>query len=208
LKRPLLARVFGLSQSTTKKGNVVLVASDFPGAGKSFISFNLAVSIAQEQLTNVLLIDADPLRRNLTTALGQDDGPGFLQVLDDPDMQIDAVTMQTDIPGFRFVPAGQLQENATELLGGRRMTEILSSLNDPDTVVLLDSPPLLLTSESRVLADKVDHTLIVVEAGRSTATNIGAVLNVLKEVESTVSFVLNKAPASEALPEKGYHYNY
>lgn len=208
LKRPLLARVFGLSRSTPKTGNLVLIASDLPGSGKSFISFNLAASIAQEQITNVLLIDADPLRRNLTKALGQENSPGLLQVLADPDLEIDDVTLQTDIQSFRFIPAGQLQDNSTELLGGRRMAELLGSLDDPETVVLMDSPPLLLTSEGRVLADRVHHTLIVVEAGRSTFANIDAVLKALDEVESTISFVLNKASASEALPEKGYYYNY
>jgi MinD-like ATPase involved in chromosome partitioning or flagellar assembly len=169
---------------------------------------NLAVSIAQEQITNVLLIDADPLRRNLSNSLGQGGSPGFLQALANPNMDIDTVTLQTDFPSLRFIPAGQIQENAPELLGRRRIAEVLGSLGDPDTVVLLDSPPLLLTSESRVLADKVDHTLIVVEAGRSTSANIDSALNVLKDAESTISFVLNKAPAFESPSEKGYYYNY
>ena len=85
---------------------------------------------------------------------------------------------------------------------------MLRSLDDPDTVVLMDSPPLLITSEGRVLADKVHHTVVVVEAGRSTAAHIEAALKLLDNVESTISFVLNKAPSSESLPEDGYYKNY
>ena len=159
-------------------------------------------------MTNVLLIDADALRRNLTNAFGQGDRPGLLQVLADPKIDVEDVILQTEIPSFQFIPVGQTQENSTELLGGRRMAQLLSSLDDSETVVLIDSPPLLLTSEARVLADQVHHTLIVVEAGRSTATHIESALKMFDDVESTVSFVLNKAPASEAMPGKGYQYDY
>ena len=88
------------------------------------------------------------------------------------------------------------------------MGDVLGSMNDPDTVVLIDSPPLLITSEGRVLADKVHHTVVVVEAGRSTAAHIDAALKLLDDADSTISFVLNKAPASESLPEQGYYNNY
>jgi len=207
LKRPLLARVFGLSKSTPKTGNLVLIASDLPGAGKSFVAYNLAASIAQEQMAKVLLIDGDPMRRNLSNALGQGNSPGLLQVLADTDSDVDDVTLDTDVPSLRFIPAGHMTDNVTELLGGRRMGDVLRSLDDPDTVVLIDSPPLLITSEGRVLADKVHHTVVVVEAGRSTAAHIDAALKLLDDIESTISFVLNKTPASEYLSKQGY-YNY
>lgn len=140
--------------------------------------------------------------------LSQENSSGLLEFLANPDMGIDTVTLQTDIPSFQFIPAGQLHKNATELLSGKRMAELLESLDDPETLVLIDSPPLLVTSEGRVLAEKTHHTLLVIEAGRSTAAHISTVLKFLDEVESTISFVLNKVSVPEARPAKGHYYNY
>ena len=73
--------------------------------------------------------------------------------------------------------------------------------NRPDLGVVADSADVRL-SWRRLVA------LVVVEAGRSTAANIESVLTMLNEYESTVSFILNKAPASESLPENTSYKNY
>ncbi len=208
LKRPLLARVFGRSRGETATGHTVLVTSDFPGAGKSFVSFNLAASIAQERMINVLLIDADPLRRNLTVALAQEDCPGLLDLLFYDDLIPADVALTTDVANLKFIPSGQLHSNATELLASQRLAEVLETLDDPDTIILIDSPPLLLTAEGRVLVEKVDHTLVVVEAGRSSVTDVSAVLKMLGETHSSTSFILNKAPESGGAVAGYYEYGY
>jgi protein-tyrosine kinase len=206
LKRPLLARVFGRSGDATSGGHLVLVTSDLPGAGKSFVSVNLAASIAQEQMMNVILIDADPLRRNLTVALGQEDRPGLLELLVDSDVEPASMTLKTDVPSLRFLPAGQPLDNSTELLASKRLIEIMDALDDPDTLVLLDSPPVLVTAEARVLAERIKHTVVVVEAGRTTVSDVASVLKMLDEVNSSISFVLNKAPTSGSGRQAGYYH--
>lgn len=211
LKRPLLSQIFSPQKGAASPGHVVLVTSDLPGAGKSFISFNLAASIAYEQLTNVLLIDADPLRRNLTTVLDQGDRKGLLELIEHEDMIPEDVALETDWSGLRFIPSGQPRPNSTELLAGRRLEDLLTMFQDPDTVVILDSPPLLLTAESRVLAERVDFTLVVVESGRTTVGDVGAMLKMLSDCRSSIQFILNKAPAeggNRAAGYYGYGYEY
>jgi len=205
LKRPLLARIFGLSGDKVAPGHIVLVTSDSPGAGKSFVSLNLAASIAQEQLTKVILIDADPLRRNLSVALEQEDKPGLLEIIANPDIVPESVALQTDVPSLRFLPAGQPDPNSTELLASKRLNDVLATLDDADTVILLDSSPLLLTAEARVLAERVDHTVIVVEAGRSSMPDIAAMMKMMREVGSSINFVLNKAPQWASGHKSGYY---
>ncbi|MCK6369914.1 MAG: CpsD/CapB family tyrosine-protein kinase [Gammaproteobacteria bacterium] len=208
LKRPVLARVFGLSRSAPRAGNIVMLTSDLPHAGKSFVALNLAASMASEQMTRVVLIDTDTARRTLTMRLQLESSPGLLDLLADPAMQMSDVTMATDVESLYVIPAGRPRHDATELLAGQRMTQILKSIEDPNTVVLLDCPPLLLSSEGRVMADQANHALVVVEAGRSTVSDVSQVLQLLKGTAVTVSLVLNKAPASGHARYKDYYYPY
>ncbi len=208
LKRPVLARVFGLSRSTSKAGNLVMITSDMPQAGKSFVSLNLGGSMASEQMTRVLLVDADPVRHTLSSRLNIDSRPGLLELLAGEVNGLGDVILPTDVPSLFVLPAGQPRANATELYSSPRMAEILRSLNDPDLVVILDSPPLLLSSEGRVLADIAQHTLIVVEAGRSTTSDVAAVVDLLKGTSANISMVLNKTPIANTPRYKDYYYPY
>lgn len=205
LKRPVLARVFGMSRSGAKAGNRVLITSDSPRAGKSFVSLNLAGSMASERMIRVALIDADPVRRSLTRQLGLDERPGLIDLLAGNVRDIGEVLLATDVESLYFLPAGQLRPDATELLASPRMLDVLGTLNDPNLVVLMDSPPLLVSSEGRVLAGHAHHALVVIEAGRTTASEVAQVLELLKSAPAAVSLVLNKAPAPRSTRNEGYY---
>ena len=207
LKRPLMARVFGVSGAQAPAGRVVMVTSDLPQVGKSFIALNLAASIAQEQLTSVVLVDADPLRRTLSSSLGISDQPGVLDVLSDHGLQAEEVLLQTGLPGLSIFPAGSPRPDSTELLASRRADDVLGMLQGLDTVVILDAPPLLPTSEARAAIEKVSHALVVVEAGRSTTAELDTMLKMLEGSKASVSLVLNKAPRSSRAPQL-YRYEY
>lgn len=206
LKRPVLARVFGQPQSESRPGNVVMITSDLPRAGKSFVSLNLAGSLAAERMMRVLLVDADPMRHSLSTQFGVSEQPGLLELLSGDVDRLSDVLRATDVESLYFLPAGLPQPDATELLASPRMGQLLKALEDPDLVVLLDSPPLLLTSEGRVLAEHAHHALVVVEAGRSTASEVSHALEVLKGLTIGVSMVLNKSPAPPAARHEEYYY--
>ena len=208
LKRPVLARVFGLSRSSTKTGNLVMITSDMPQAGKSFVSLNLAGSMASEQMMRVLLVDADPVRHTLSSRFGVEGRPGLLELLSGEAQRLSDVMLATDVESLYFLPAGQPRPDATELLASPRMSEVLKTLDDPNLVVLLDSPPLLLSSEGRVLADHVHHAIVVVEAGRSTVNEVGNVLQLLQGSAAAVNLVLNKTPVPGSARYKDYYYPY
>jgi receptor protein-tyrosine kinase len=208
LKRPVLARVFGQSRSGTRQGNLVMITSDLPQAGKSFVSLNLAGSMATERMMRVLLVDADPVRRTLSTRFGVQDRPGFLDLLAGDVQRVSDVMLATDVESLYFLPAGLARPDATELMASPRTAQVLKTLEDPNLIVLLDSPPLLLSSEGRVLADYVHHALVVVEAGRSTASEVGQVLDILKGSAAAVSMVLNKTPTPGAARHEEYYYAY
>jgi protein-tyrosine kinase len=208
LKRPVLARVFGLSRSASRSGNLVMLTSDLPQAGKSFVSLNLSASMASERMMRVVLIDADPVRHTLSTRLGVDSRPGLLDLLAGDFSHPSEVLLSTDVDSLYFMPAGRPRPDATELMASSRLSELLRLLEDPNMIVLLDSAPLLLSSEGRVLADHVDHALVVVEAGRSTSSEVGQVLDLMKGSQASVNLLLNKTPAPGAARHEEYYYPY
>lgn len=203
LKRAVLAKIFGTARSDARSGKSVMVTSAMPGAGKSFMAFNLAASIAQEQMVNVVLIDSDIVRHNLTTALELDDRDGLMEMLRG---SVDRCILETSLPGLRFIPAGQYCENATELLASDEMAGLAESLNDPDTIVIIDSTPLLVASEAGAVAAHADHVIIVVEAGNTSVDEIGTMLQMLEKFGSTVNFIMNKLKTQNQGGGKSHYY--
>lgn len=167
LKRPLIASAMGRCSTRIPSGHLVMVASAVPCEGKTFTCINLAISMAFEKDTRVLLVDADVAKPQITRLLGLSSKPGLLDALRDSTLDIDSLILPTDIPGFSILPAGQPLEHTTEFLASARMQEIAQQIGERDRhrIALFDSPPLLLTTESPALAQALGQVLLVVRAG-------------------------------------------
>lgn len=195
IKRPLINRAF--SEAPAIKGpsrRAVMVTSALPGDGKTFTSVNLALSMALERDHTVILVDGDVAKPHVSKLFDIAGEPGLLDVLQNQQIDIASVLLPTDIPGLSVVPVGAQSEHATELLASARMQMVVRSLEamDPNVIVLVDSPPILLTSEARVLASLFGQVVMVVRAG---GTPRQAVLDAIQHLgEGTqVSLVLNQA---------------
>ena len=101
IKRQLVAEI-----RANPSQRVLLVASALAGEGKSFMSANLAYSLAREPDYTVLLIDADVVKPQLTKAMKLADRPGLMNVLVDPSQDIESLVLATDIEGLSVLPAG------------------------------------------------------------------------------------------------------
>ena len=154
IKRPLIANASGKSSAQVKNGNLIMVTSAVPGEGKSFSTINLAMSIAMEQDRTVLIVDADVARPSLPRTLGIADNLGLLDVLNDKSMDVGQVLHHTNVEKLSFVSCGRLHARAAEMLASDAMVDLLGEMaaRYPDRVILFDSPPLLITTEARVLA--------------------------------------------------------
>jgi protein-tyrosine kinase len=204
IKRPLLNNCLGKSAGRVKNANRILITSALPGEGKSFLSANLAMSIAMERDSTVLLVEADPTRPSLTRLFDIPAGPGLLDLLVDPRLSVEDILVKTSVGRFSFIPAGKRQEHATELLASEAMEKLIEHLASryPDRVVIFDSPPLLAAPEARVLARYMGQIVLVVEAEKTTHSTVQ---QALASIEScpVVMLALNKASARE---EKAYYY--
>lgn len=208
IKRPLLTNAF--NQNTgIKNGNLIMITSSLAGEGKSFCSINLAMSIAMEMDHRVLLVDADVARPSIPRILDfNPEEKGLLDIILDDRLDVSNVLIKTNIEKLTIISSGTRHPHATELLASQSMGTILTELAQRyrDRIVIFDSPPLLLTSESRVLASQMGQIVLVVEAERTTQQTLK---EALRQVEScdVVNLIYNKARSFPGAGYYGYYYS-
>jgi len=189
---------------------MIMVTSALAGEGKTFTAVNLAMSLATELDNTVLLVDADVANPTLPTVLEFGSSKGLLDVLTDRAIGLPEVLLRTNVPKLSILPAGTPHRRATELLASEAMERLIAEIANryADRIVVFDAPPLLPTTESRVLATHMGQIVVVVEAGRTTH---GALKQALATIESCpiVMTMLNKATRSEVGSYYGYRgYGY
>ena len=203
IKRPLIANASGRGNIPAANRHVIMVASAMPGEGKTFTAVNLAFSIASEKDVSVLLIDADVPKPQITKLFAPAESTGLLDALQDETLDVESLILPTDTEGLSLLPVGRRHVNATESLASERMRTLITRLGerDPQRIVLLDSPPLLLTTESRALAAIAGQVVLVVCAAQTAQQTL---LDALSFLEGrTVALVLNQNTNVEPT---GYYY--
>ncbi len=195
IKRPLITNVFNRA-APVKNANLIMVTSSLPGEGKSFCAINLAMSIAMEMDHTVLLVDADVAKPSLPGFLGLKAEKGLMDVLLDNELQLCDVMIKTNVEKLTLLPAGRGNRYATEMLASEAMSRLLQEMANRyrDRVIIFDSPPLLATTEARVLATHMGQIVMVVEAEKTTEDQLQ---DALAQIEScdVVGLVLNKGKA-------------
>jgi len=198
IKRPLISNAQGKSASPIHAANLIMVTSALPGEGKTFMAVNLAISIAMELDTTVLLVDADVARPAIPERLGLPTDSGLLDLLTRKDIDVADVLMRTNIERLSILPAGSPHSRATELLASEAMARLLEELAGryPDRVLIFDAPPLLSSTESRVLATHMGQVVLVVEADRTPQSSVKGALDTIEDCP-VVMTLLNKIERSE-----------
>jgi len=207
IKRPLIANAMGKGAATVKHGNLIMITSALAGEGKTYNSVNLAMSIAAELDHTVMLVDADVARPSVLRTLGLPNGPGLLDLLEGK-AELADVLLRTNVDKLTLLPAGTPHRRATELLASEAMNRLLDEMATrySDRIVIFDSPPLLLTTESRVLATHMGQIVIVVQAGRTLQSNVQHALSTIESCPLRM-MVLNKS-SNEGAGGYGYGGGY
>jgi exopolysaccharide/PEP-CTERM locus tyrosine autokinase len=206
IKRPLIRNAF--QKDASPHSNLIMVTSALPSEGKTFCAINLALSIAKEMDHTVLLVDADVARPSVPRYLGLNAKEGLMDVLLDDQLDLADVMLKTNIDTLRILPAGRPHKNATELLASLTMSTLLDEISRrySDRIVIFDSPPLLITSEARVLASRMGQIVMVVEAETTTRHAVKDALRHLGHADN-VSLVYNKSRAFAGVESYSYGYN-
>ncbi len=148
-----------------------------------------------------------PIHR-FPSLLGAPHGPGLLDLMTRDDLDFSDALVKTNIDKLALLPAGSRHRRSTELLASEQMASLLREIASRyrDRIIIFDSPPLLATTEARVLAANMGQILMVVAAD---ATSQHAVTQALATVEACdiVLMVLNKASRTDVGTYYGYYAN-
>lgn len=209
IKRPLLRNATAVGPAQIDDGNLIMVSSALPSEGKTFCAINLAISMAMELDYTVLLVDADVSRPSVLNQLGLPPERGLMDALAGDVTDLSDVLLRTNIEKLTLLPAGMPHARATELLASEAMTQLLEQMSNryPDRIIIFDSPPLLVTTESRVLATHMGQIVMVVEAERTTHSTVRQALATIENCPVKL-MVLNKSRERGPGSYYGYGYGY
>lgn len=206
VKRQLLAIT---KERGTAASRRILVCSPLPGEGKTFCSVNLALSMANERETEVLLVDADFAKPSILSTLGLPKRPGFMDCLANPEMQIEDLVMGTDVPGLWVLPAGNRTDADSEFLGSKRTAELLDRLTmgAPNRIVIFDTSPALAASPAAELAKHVGQAVLVARADKTGQTALEDAYQLLSACPD-IKLLLNAVNFSPSGRRFGNYYGY
>jgi capsular exopolysaccharide synthesis family protein len=185
---------------------VVMVTSSVKGEGKTLVSVNLALTIANKNARALLIgsdirnpqiqrYDSEPVKRK-----------GLTEFLYDESVKVEElIHTSTTNPSCDVIYAGAIPPNPQELLSNGRYQKLIEQMSSQYTYIIIDSAPLMLVSDTLSIADTADATLYVVRSGVSKNILIDFANDLVRDSKlSNVSFVINDVSRRAG----GYGYNY
>lgn len=202
-----ILRILRTTKVRAEPGNLLMVTSAKPGEGKSFTSLNIAASIAQSGLGEVLLVDMDAKPRSLTTIMGLADAPGVYNLVSNPAVRIEDTLVRTAIAGLFHLPVGSRNVTASEPGVSRPVSMTVERLRRrfAHHFIILDCAPCLSTSDPSTLAALVDQVVMVVEAERTQRSELEASLELIRACPN-ITLVLNKVRLTTSHTFGAYYY--
>ncbi len=169
-----------------EKGTLMMVTSCIPGEGKSTVSANLAVTLA-ESGRRVLLVGCDLRRPTLGELFGETHQPGLSDLLSGGDS---TGLRKLTSPAIDFMPAGEIPLNPAELLDSERMRQYLASVRTDYDYVVLDAPPVLAVTDTQLLAPLCDLRVMVLEPCRIPLPMAKKLIETLRSVGARIDGVI------------------
>ncbi len=183
----------------------ILITSPGNSEGKSTTVANLGITMAQADLKTII-VDADLRRPTQHTFFHLPNLTGLSEILCMPELRLEGRLKETGIENLRLLTAGPLPPNPSELLGSKRMGYLIEHLQDLADVVIFDSAPALLASDTSILATKINGVVLVAWAGRTRRDAARETVTRLQHVGARIfGGVLNHVDGNHG--HYGYYYN-
>ncbi|MGD0623085.1 MAG: polysaccharide biosynthesis tyrosine autokinase [Thermodesulfobacteriota bacterium] len=193
--------IFATSVGDPKK--FILITSSAPSEGKTFVTANLGVALAQSG-KRVLLVEADLRNPFLHEIFGIEKSPGLTNAMLNGEIEYpDLPIRPTQVENLEILPSGDNPPNPSELLCSEKMEIVFSALREQYDFVLFDSPPVFLTSDPIILAQRVDGVIIVTRSGETNKDIFKEAVERLLRVEAKILGILFNDMHKEG---KKYYY--
>ncbi len=190
-----------------KRNQVILITSAIVGEGKSITAANLASVFAMDG-ARTLIIDADLRRPMQHKIFNSPQEPGLTNILTGR-LNWSEVLFKPDLDALSLIPSGPIPPNPSELLGARRMDELLTALKESFDIIILDTPPVVGLTDAMVLGQKADGIFILIEVDKTPIKLALQARDSLKMVKANIAgAILNKVPMERDGYGYGYGYNY
>jgi polysaccharide biosynthesis transport protein len=184
---------------------VILVTSALPQEGKTTISANSALVLAQRG-SRVLLVDADLRRPGIDKLFGLRPRGGLSTLISGVDKLEDVVFPSTQVPNLWILPAGPIPPQPVELLGSTVLRDQIARWRDEFDHVIIDTPPCLSVTDAVVLSPEADRVILVARSGRTTKPSLRRACDLLLQVNARVmGIVLN---ALDLRSGDAYYHSY
>jgi capsular exopolysaccharide synthesis family protein len=193
--------IFAASVGDPKR--FILITSSAPSEGKTFVTANLGVALAQSG-KRVLLVETDLRNPFLHEIFGIEKSPGLTNAMLNGEIEYpDLPIRPTQVENLEFMPSGDNPPNPSELLCSEKMEMVFSALREQYDFILFDSPPVFLTSDPIILAQRVDGVIIVARSGETNKDIFRESVERLLRVEAKILGVLFNDMHKEG---KKYYY--
>lgn len=177
----------------------LIVTSAGPDEGKSTTLANLGIIMAQSG-KRVVLADCDLRRPSLHKLFEIRNTAGITDMLRDEQALAQPPFQEGPVPNLRLLPSGHLPPNPADLLGSRRMGQVIDALLKQSDLILFDAPPVIAVTDAAVLASKVDGVLLVVNEGKTKREHAKKAKTLLEKVNARlIGVVLNNAQLDTSL---------
>jgi len=173
--------------------STLAVTSSWEREGKTLVAINLAISLAMEFQQTVLLVDADLRQPRVRDYFGLEPGLGLSDYLMSG-TPIEQLLIEPGIGRFVVLPGGKPQLHSSEMLGWRKMSQLVEELKAryASRIVVFDLPPLLAAADVLAFAPNVEAALLVVEAGKTRRDDVRRAAELLSSTH-LIGTVLNKS---------------
>lgn len=194
--------------SIDKALSSIVITSSGPGEGKSTVSVNTAMTIAQSG-KKVLLVDCDLRKPKVHTFFRIHNGQGLTNILAEG-IDLKEVVYEPEIENnLHILTAGPIPPNPSELLGSKRMKAFLKEAETNYHTIILDSPPVGMVTDAAVLSTIADGTILVCAVGQAEIEASKTAKSLLEKVNANIlGVVLNKVPVDKSGYYRYNYYNY
>ena len=184
--------------------NITMITSPSPRVGKSFVSLNLGALIAQTG-DRVLVIDADMRRGQINKSVGVARTPGLSEVITN-EASLEAAVHRTSVEGLYVLPTGSIPPNPSELIINDRFIDVLQTLSEQFSHVIVDTPPILAVTDAADIGRHCGTTLVALKSGEHSMAMIEDTINRLHRSGVRVrGTVFNQVGRKSRI---GYRYGY